>query len=192
MRQLFPLFYLLDHLSVLLPPLFCYWFLLENFKFHLLCCSSLFVCFSSSRSLLNVLVFSPFYFQDFGSSLLSLLWILFQVDCLFPLHLFGLVGFYLTPSSVVCFSVFSFCLTYLLCLGSLFRRLQVHSSHCFWCLPAAGRVGSVGCVGFLAEGTGACVLVDEAGSCLSGGQDCVHWCVLGYLWSYYDIRQPLC
>ena len=32
-----------------------------------------------------------------------------------------------------------------------------------------GKVGSVGCVGFLVEGTGACVLVDEAASCLSGG-----------------------
>ena len=42
-----------------------------------------------------------------------------------------------------------------------------------------GEVGSVGCVGFLVEGTGACVLVDEAVSCLSGGQDCVQWCVLG-------------
>ena len=43
------------------------------------------------------------------------------------------------------------------------------------------KVGSVGCVGFLVEGTGACVLVDEAGSCLSGGQDRIRWCVLGYL-----------
>ena len=49
------------------------------------------------------LVFSPFCFWDFGSSLLSLLWILFQVDCLFHLHLFGLVGFYLAPSSVTYF-----------------------------------------------------------------------------------------
>ena len=32
-----------------------------------------------------------------------------------------------------------------------------------------GKLVSVGCVGFLVEGTGACVLVDEAGSCLSGG-----------------------
>ena len=30
--------------------------------------------------------------------------------------------------------------------------------------------GSVGCVGFLLEGTGACVLVDEAGSCLLLGR----------------------
>ena len=43
------------------------------------------------------------------------------------------------------------------------------------------NVGSVGCVGFLVEGTGACVLVDEAGPCLSVGQDHVWWCVLGCL-----------
>ena len=42
-----------------------------------------------------------------------------------------------------------------------------------------GKVGSVGCEGFLVEGTAACVLVDEAGSCLSGGQDRVRWRVLG-------------
>ena len=41
------------------------------------------------------------------------------------------------------------------------------------------KVGSLGCAGFLVEGTGACVLVDEVGSCLSGGQDRVQWCVLG-------------
>ena len=39
------------------------------------------------------------------------------------------------------------------------------------------KVGSVGCVGFLVEGTSACVLVDEAGSYLSGGQVSVRWCV---------------
>ena len=59
----------------------------------------------------------------------------------------------------------------LLCLGSPFCRLQVHSSHHFWHLPPVGKVVSVGCVGFLVEETCACVLVEEAGSCLSGGQD---------------------
>ena len=39
------------------------------------------------------------------------------------------------------------------------------------------KVGSVGYVGFLVEGSSACVLVGEAGSCLSGGQDRVRWCV---------------
>ena len=32
------------------------------------------------------------------------------------------------------------------------------------------KAGSVGCVGFLVQGTSACVLVDEAGFCLSGGR----------------------
>ena len=35
------------------------------------------------------LVFSPFCFRDFGSSLLSLLWILFQVGCLFLPYLWS-------------------------------------------------------------------------------------------------------
>ena len=33
----------------------------------------------------------------------------------------------------------------LLCLGSPFHRLQVHSSHCFWCLHPVPKVGSVCC-----------------------------------------------
>ena len=69
----------------------------------------------------------------------------------------------------------------LLCLGSTFCRLLVRSFCCFWCLSPVTKVGSVGCVGFLVEGTSACVLVDEAGSCLSGGQLHVWWCVLGCL-----------
>ena len=44
-----------------------------------------------------------------------------------------------------------------------------------------GEVGSVGHVGFLVEGTGACVLVGGSGSCLSGGQVRIQWCVLGCL-----------
>ena len=44
-----------------------------------------------------------------------------------------------------------------------------------------GKVGSVGCVGFLVEGSGAYVLIDEAGSCFSAGKEHVQWCVLGCL-----------
>ena len=76
--------------------------------------------------------------------------------------------------------------------GVPFRRLQVRNSRCFWCLSVVAKVGSVCCVGFLVEGTSACVLVDEAGSCLSDGQVHVWWCVLGFLLPYYDFRQPLC
>ena len=64
----------------------------------------------------------------------------------------------------------------LLCLGSPFHRLQVRSSCCFWCLSPVAKVGLVGRVGFLVEGTSACALVDEAGSCLAGGQDRIWWC----------------
>ena len=65
----------------------------------------------------------PFYPQELGSSLLPLLWLLFQAECLFPLHLSGLVGFCHVPSSAECFSVFSFCLIY--CLRSPFCRLPL-------------------------------------------------------------------
>ena len=42
-----------------------------------------------------------------------------------------------------------------------------------------GKVCSVGCVGFLVEMTGACVLADEAGSCFSGGDGfCLFWDIL--------------
>ena len=68
--------------------------------------------FSSSRSLLNVSCMFSILFPRFWIIFTTLLWILFQVDCLFPLHLFGLVGFYLARSSTAYFSVFSFCLIY--------------------------------------------------------------------------------
>ena len=41
-----------------------------------------------------------------------------------------------------------------------------------------GELGSVASVDFLLEGTGACVLVNGVGSCLSGGQVHVWWFVL--------------
>ena len=89
---------------------------------------------------------SPFYlpvpplsFQDFRSSLLSLLWILFQVNCLFPLRLFGLVDFHRVPSSAACFSVFSFCL--ICCLGFPFFRLEDGRSSYLWNLPPVGGIG---------------------------------------------------
>ena len=45
-----------------------------------------------------------------------------------------------------------------------------------------GKVGPGGCAGFLLGGTGACPLVDGAGSCASGGQGhvrVVFWGVCG-------------
>ena len=135
------------------------------------------------------LVVSPFYFHIFGSSLLSLHWILFQVDCLFPLHLFGLVGFCLAPSPIVCFSVFSFCITY--CVwGLLFTGCMFIVPVVFGICPQWLRLVQWVVLASWWRGTGACVLVDEGGSCLSVGQDHIWWCVLGCLWTYYDFRQP--
>ena len=42
-----------------------------------------------------------------------------------------------------------------------------------------GEVGSVGCVGFLVDRTGACVLVGGAGYCVSGGHRHIWLCVWG-------------
>ena len=101
--QLFPPFYLLPaHLSVLpvilllIPPLY---FLISVIVLFI----TDYLFFISCRSLLNIssiflihasiYLFVPlFYFQVFGS-FLSLLWILFQVNSLFPLHLVVLVIF---------------------------------------------------------------------------------------------------
>ena len=146
---------------------------------------------SSSRSLLNVSYIFSILFPRF--------WIIFTIITLNSISGRLLIsssfvwsaGFF--PCSFIC-CVF-LCLLILLnllCLGSPFHRLQVCSSRCFWCLPPVAKVGSVRCVGLLVEGTVACVLVNEAGSCLSGGQDHVRCCVLGCLWPYYDFRQLLC
>ena len=134
--------------------------------------------FSSSRSLLNVSCIFSILFPRF--------WIIFTIISLnsfsdrLPISSsFVWSGGFLPYSCICCVFLCLLILLNLLCLGSPFCRLQVCSSRCFWCLPPVGKVGSVGCVGFLVEGTGACVLVDEAGSCLSGGQGRIRWCVLG-------------
>ena len=76
--------------------------------------------FISSISLvivLTVLIISPFYFPIFGASLLSISWILFQVDCLFPLYLslwiIGLILLFILYFSV--FSFLSFFLSFFFC-----------------------------------------------------------------------------
>ena len=53
-----------------------------------------------------------FYFQDFGSFLLSLFYILFQVDSLSPHLLFDLVVIFHVPLPVGYFSAFSSCLDF--------------------------------------------------------------------------------
>ena len=95
-------------LFVLLSHLFFYWFLLDYFYFSY-CIVHL--CSLNILGLLKMFLVSsqsvpPFVFQDLGSSLLSLFWILFQVDSLSPL----LFDFYHVPSRGELFPAFSFCL----------------------------------------------------------------------------------
>ena len=145
-----------------------------------MCCHHVCWLFSSSMSLLNVSSIFSILFPRF--------WIIFTIITVnsfsgrLPLSssLVWSGGF--IPCSFIC-CVFLYLLIFLnlLFLVPPFRRLQVCSFRCFWCLPPVAKIGSVGCVGFLVEGTSACVLLDEAGSCLSGGQDHVCWCVLGCL-----------
>ena len=122
---------------------------------------------SSSRSLLNVSCIFPILFPRFWIMLTII--ILNSFSGRLPISSsFVRSGGFLPCSFICCVFLYFLILLNLLCLESPFRRLQVHSSRCFWCLPPVAKVGSVGCVGFLVEGTSACVLVDEAGSCLSG------------------------
>ena len=72
-----------------------------------------------------------------GSSLLSLVWIIFQANCLSLLHLVVFLEFYLIPSFRTHFSTISVCLTSCVC------RLQStglqHFSSCFRCLSSGER-----------------------------------------------------
>ena len=118
-----------------------------------------FFCFS--RSLLNVSCIFYILFPRF--------WITFTIITLnsfsgrLPISSsFVWSGGFLLCSFICCIFVCLLILFNLLCLGSPFQRLQFRSSHCFWCLTSVGKIGSVGCVGFLVKGSGACVLVDEA------------------------------
>ena len=145
---------MLPHLSYLLP--------LFPSRVLLISVIALFIIdwlfFISSRSLLNIscifsIVFStlfsitPVCFQDFGSSLLSLFWTLFQVHFLSPPLLFGLVGLYHVPLPAKYFCLFI--LFRLLCLGWPFCRLEVCSSSWLWRLLPVGGVGLVAYQGFL-------------------------------------------
>ena len=141
-----------------------------------MCSSDLFIyyvvhhclfAFSSSWSFLNVSCIFSIIFPRF--------WIIFTIITLnsfsgsLPISSsFVRSGGFLPCSFICCVFLCLLSLLNLLCLGSPFCRLQIRSSHCFWCLSPVAKVGSVGCVGFLVEGTSALVLVDEAGSCLSG------------------------
>ena len=139
-----------------------------------------YLLFSSSRSLLKVSCIFSILFPRF--------WIIFTVITLnsfsgrLPMSSsFVWSGGFLPCSFICCIFLCLLILLNLLFLVSSFRRLQVHSSCCFWCLPPVWKIGSVGCVAFLVQVTGVYVLVNETGFCLPGWPDQAQWCVLGCL-----------
>ena len=93
------------HWSIILPQLFCYWFLLICFSFQLLSYSSLFACCLVLLGLCSAFLLSC------GSTLLLFLkswiiftimtWILFQIYCLFSLHLVVFIGYFVCNFSLI-------------------------------------------------------------------------------------------
>ena len=157
--------------------------------------------FNSSGSLLSIsCIFSIHASSLFicASILFPKFWILFsiitlnscQVDCLFPLHLFGLVGFYHVSSSAAYFSVFSFYLIY-----CVWDRLSAGWKVVFplkygvcptWlgfdqCLVKVSWLGGLVPVFWWMR----LDLVSLKGSAISRS-------VLGWLWAWYGFRQPFC
>ena len=101
--------------------------------------------FNSSRPLLiDFCIFS--YFHGSWPSLLSLFWIIFQVDFLSPPLWFG--G-HLSCSFTCWIFLCLFILFRLLCLGWPFCRLKVCVSSLLWWFLPVGGVGLVACQGFL-------------------------------------------
>ena len=91
--QSFPLFCLPAHWSVSLYHLIQYWFLLVYFKIAVI------VFFISSSSLHFLLLKTSNYSSNillsFCTSLQSLLWTVYWVDCLSPIYLVSPLGFHL-------------------------------------------------------------------------------------------------
>ena len=160
LQQLLPLFHLTDHLSIFCLSYCTNGSFLSIFNFSN-CVIHLCFFFTSLMSLLIVLIafiFTPFYFRGFGTSSLSLFWILFQVVSLFLLCLFDLVHFDFVYSFVLYFCLFIFSpqltpfeISFSQALGSYSFLLLV--------LLSVVKVGSVVCVDFLLGVTCACTVV---------------------------------
>ena len=183
-------FYLPAHLSVLLPQLF-YWFFLVYFLSYYV----VHLCLFFKSSLFKTFLVSswsmpPFFFWDFESYLPLLLWIIFQVDCLSSsLPLVVILGFNFVASPAHISLVFSFCLSVFVVsfpqtAGSQFLLLLVSG-------PWWMRGWSWGEVGVLVGGTGICPLVSGVGSYSSGGRGGVRGCDLRWLWAQCNFRQPV-
>ena len=122
------------------------------------------------------------------SSSLSFLWILFLVDCLLPLCLVSLVGYYLASSPATYSSVVSFCLTCCVCglLSTDCRAilaLQVSAPGGWGCFRDVWTPGGREW-GLHSGGWGWVLSLWWGGLYFKG-------CVWGSLWAQYDFGQPV-
>lgn len=177
---LFPLFCSIAVISaslyssslILLPHLFCYWFLPSIVLFISVTVLFIFFFLKPSSSLLNICNFLICTTILFLRS-----WVIFSIISLnsfssrLPIFMslicsFVVVSYYFVWKLFLCFLI----LSNFLLLWSLFHKLQNCSPSHLWCLPPDGWDWFMDLCGFLVGGTGACTLVGGAGSCPSGEQ----------------------
>ena len=143
--QWFPPFWLPGHLFVLLPPFFCYWFLLVYFSSQSICSFVLLDLFVNISSIFSILF----------SQILDHLHYHYSEYVFWRLPIFTLLScFYgiLSYSFIWEIIVYLFILTHFVWLCFSFWRLQDCGSSCFFCVPSGVWGWEVG-VGFLMGGT---------------------------------------
>ena len=111
----------------------------------------------------------PFFFQNLGSSLLSLLCMLFQADCLFQLHLVVLLGFYFVSLSGIFSSAISFSVNFCV-YGHSSTGWRIVLLLPFGVCPLVGETHLEACADFLVGVTGVWWLVGGASSWSSVGR----------------------
>ena len=132
-----------------------------------------------------LLAFSPFYFQVFGASLLSLLWILFK-EITYFLFIYLVLWVSTLPFHLCCISLsfhHLFFFFFLTCStwGLLSSGFMVVFFFSFWFLSLEGKFFWVVCVDFFLGMTCDCVLVggDQVGN-YRNKETCTHTSTQSY------------
>ena len=133
-----------------LPHWSCYWWFFVGYLFILIIL--LFNSVISSSSLLNISSIISICASILGSSLLSLLWIHFQINCPSLVHLVVVLEFYLFLHLGNILLLSCFCLTFCICglFSAGYRIMVLASGVC----SLVGEFGPGACSDFLVEGSG--------------------------------------
>ena len=155
---------------VVLPPVFCCWFLLVNFSFQLLCCSSLLVYCLTSISLLsvssNLLIFASSFFFPKSWIILTIITLKsFSCRLLISTSVSHSFGFLSVPSSGSSFSIVLLCLAF--CVVSFLQATGLQPLLLLMAAPLWVKLIQGLVANFLMGGTGAYPLVGRPVSCPS-------------------------